>query len=177
MFGSSVRSRAHPQAAGLARHTTTGGTIRRFAPLVRRGRKMRTRIIMLLVICAGVVSAELVRLSLEDAVRQSQIVAVAVLTDIQRKETNQIAECRGTLTIQEVLKGPTTNSVIIFWDFGLPGNEEEDQVDHSPRKGKEFIWLLVRRPDGMYDARHPMRIRDVARKEEIKNLIEKGPNK
>lgn len=132
---------------------------------------------MLLVLGAGAVRAELASLSLEDAVRRSQIVAVAALADIQRTETNRIAECKGTLTIHEVLKGTATNSVIIFWDFGLPGNEEEDQVDHSPRKGKDFIWLLVRRPDGMYDARHPMRIQDVARKEDIKKLIKKGPNK
>jgi len=165
-FNSRFRRKQYKRAALCVTHMT-----------ICWGSKMKTRIIMLLVLCAGAVTAELARLSLEDAVRQSQIVAVAVLTDIQRKETNRIAECKGTLRIQEVLKGTATNSVIMFWDFGLPGNEEEDQVDHSARKGKEFIWLLVRRPDGMYDARHPMRIQDVARKEDIKKLIEKGPNK
>lgn len=137
---------------------------------------MKKWIILALFAKATFVHAEIRIPTLEEAVSKSQLIVVGVLTNVQQTVTNQIATCSGTIVIHEVQKGLATNEVKLTWDYGLSGNEEEDQVDYTTRKNTTLIWLLYRKQDGTYGAWRAGSIYPLSKLDAIRKIVDAGPN-
>ncbi len=118
--------------------------------------------------------AEWQDIPLESVVSNSDLIVVATLTNVERVETNKSVRCRGTLQIEQVLKGPSAKTAILKWGFSIP--PKEDSTDHTSLSGRSLIWLLKRSSDESYDAGYIKRVQSLDKKDEIERMIKGAPN-
>ena len=78
------------------------------------------------------VDAKWVKLSLEEVAQESGLIVVAVLNNVDKQQNKDSVRCKGTLLINETLKGSPTNSVLIKWEYRP---SLSDPTDHAHLRG------------------------------------------
>ena len=109
-------------------------------------------------------------------VTNSDMIVIAVLTNVTQEASNSIIRCRGILKVKEVLKGPAEmNNLKLEWSFSVP--PKSVTTDHTQSQGRPLLWLLKRCGQHTFEANYYKRVQGIEMKDDIKNIIERFLNK
>jgi len=133
------------------------------------------KVIVLIVICLLSIAstcfgdAEWADIPLEEIAKDSDLIAVAILTDYTEDRVEDKAYYAGELNIEQILKGDIRDFVEIKWVRSFPAKSVSTQ--YSGLKGIRLIWLLKKAGGDAYQADYPKRIQNIERLNEIVSMI------
>jgi hypothetical protein len=127
--------------------------------------------IILILLLPVVAVSEWIVISLESAVKNSDIIVIGTLHDVSEETRDGVDYGTGEITVEEVLRGHLEpgQKLILVWQ-----NESNivcPRVEHRGHQGERAIWLLTRRPGGKVAADNPGRVVSVEKMEAVLELL------
>lgn len=115
--------------------------------------------------------SEWVLVSLEVAVKNSDVIVVGTLREVSEETRDSVDYGRGVITVEEVLWGDveTGQRLTLVWQNS--SNIDCPRVEHRPHENKQVIWLLTGKPEGRVAADNPGLVVAVGKKEKVVELL------
>jgi hypothetical protein len=116
-------------------------------------------------------SSQWITMSLESAVKTSDIIVIGTLHDVSEETKDGFDYGRGDITVDEVLWGKAEpgQKMHLVWqnqsDISCP------RVEHRGDQSKQVIWFLTLKSEGRVAADNPGRIASVEKKERVLELL------
>ena len=104
--------------------------------------------VLLIASLAVLTAAEQIVISLEEAVKSSDLVVVGTLNDVAEETRDGVDYGNGEITVEEVLSGTVEagRKLSLVWqnqtDIDCP------RVEHRGQQGMQLVWLLRLKKDG-----------------------------
>lgn len=127
--------------------------------------------IMLVLLLPSTAVLENVIISLETAVKTSDIIVIGTLKNVSEETKNGIDYGTGEIMTDEVLFGNVKENekLILVWQNQT--NDDCPRVEHRNRQNKPAIWLLTQKTNEEVTADNSGRVVSVEKKENVLQLI------
>jgi hypothetical protein len=127
--------------------------------------------ILLLLLLPMVAAAEWIVISLEGAVRTSDLIVIGTLHNVSEETKDGIDYGTGKITVDEVLSGKAEPGQELTLVWQNESNVMCPRVEHRGDQNKQFIWLLTSKPEDKVAADNPGRVAPVEKRERVLELL------
>ena len=110
-------------------------------------------------------------MSLESAVRDSDIIVVGTLRNVSEETRDEIDYGEGEITVDEVLWGSAEAGQKLILSWQNSSNIDCPRVEHRHGRDKQAIWLLKQKQGGKVAADNPGRMVSVEKKNKVLELL------
>ena len=126
-----------------------------------------------------VAAADWICISLESAVRTSDLIVIGTLGNVSEWTKDGTGYGSGEITVDEVLSGKAKPGQKLSLVWQNESNVMCPRVDHRSNQHKQLIWLLELKPENKVAADNPCRVVPVEKRDKVIDLLReaKKPNK
>jgi len=135
--------------------------------------------ILIILLLPMVAAADWICISLESAVRTSDLIVIGTLANVSEWTKNGTDYGSGEITVDEVLSGKAKPGQKLSLVWQNESNVMCPRVDHRSNQHKQLIWLLELKPENKVAADNPCRVVPVENRDKVIDLLReaKKPNK
>jgi hypothetical protein len=108
---------------------------------------------------------------LDEAVKDSDLIVVGIIHDVSEVTNGAVDWGSAVITVDEVLRGDLQEGQKLSLQWQNESGVICPRINHGDHEGKQFIWLLKRKPFGKVAADNPGRFIDSSRREDVVKLI------
>ena len=127
--------------------------------------------IMLIFFLSITAISEEIIISLEMAVKTSDIIVIGTLKNVSEETKDGIDYGRGEITVDEVLLGNVKENEKLILVWQNKSNIDCPRVEHRNNQNKQYIWLLKEKAIGEVAADNSGRIVSVENKKSVLELL------
>lgn len=131
----------------------------------------RTVSILIILLFPIVAVADWVCISLESAVRTSELVVIGTLHNVSEWTKDGIDYGSGKITVDEVLWGKAEPGQKLSLVWRNESNVMCPRVEHRSDQNKQRIWLLESKPENRVAADNPCRVVLVEKRDKVIELL------
>lgn len=127
--------------------------------------------LMLVLLLPAAAFPDWIVISLESAVKDSDLVVTGTLHDVSEETREGVDYGKGEITVDEVLWGRAEvgEKLTLVWQNA--SDIECPRVEHREHRNKRAIWLLTRRPGGEVAADNPGRFVPAEKRDRVLELL------
>jgi hypothetical protein len=126
---------------------------------------------MFILLLPVVAVSQWIVISLESAVKSSDIIVIGTLRDVSEETRDNIDYGTGEITVDEVLRGDIDPGQKLTLVWQNESNIDCPRVEHRGHQKKRAIWLLTQKPDGKVAADNPGRFVSAEKKQAVLELL------
>jgi hypothetical protein len=127
--------------------------------------------VMLVILLPVAAVSEWIVVSLEAAVKESDIIIIGTLRDVSEKTEEGVDYGTGKISVDEVLWGSVEAGQQLTLVWQNSSNVDCPRIEHREHRDKQAIWLLTQKPEGKVAADNPGRFVPVGQKEKVLELL------
>ena len=127
--------------------------------------------IMFILLLPVVAVSQWIVISLESAVKSSDIIVIGTLRDVSEETRDNIDYGTGKITVAEVLRGKIAPDQKLTLVWQNESNVDCPRVEHRSHQKIQAIWLLTQKPDGKVAADNPGRFVSAGQKQAVLKLL------
>ena len=126
-------------------------------------------------VLAIVMAFDWTTISLESAVKTSDIIVIGTLRNVSEETHDGIDYGTGEITVDEVLRGKARPGEKLVLKWQNESNVMCPRVEHEDDSNKQLIWLLTITQDQNVAADNPGRVAVLEKKQRVIELIRELP--
>jgi hypothetical protein len=126
-------------------------------------------------VLAIVMAFDWTTISLESAVKKSDIIVIGTLRNVSEETHDGIDYGTGEITVDEVLRGKARPGEKLVLKWQNESNVMCPRVEHEDDSNKQLIWLLTITRDQNVAADNPGRVAVLEKKQRVIELIHELP--
>ena len=127
--------------------------------------------ILIILLLPMVAAADWICISLESAVRTSDLIVIGTLANVSESTKDGIDYGSGEITVDEVLSGKAKPGQKLSLLWQNESNLMCPRVEHQSHQKKQLIWLLELKPENKVAADNPCRVVPVEKRDKVIDLL------